>query len=349
MAIQVLEKIYEGSQLTTVKANVIYFRLPCDCDISEIRLIGTGFNSGLGEWLFNVSVDGANLFAGSGRITFNSADNDVTKTGLSVSGLQGDIVVLNLESSGTGIIQSPITLLVTIDDGLSSGGGGTEYLPDIPPSSPHAFDDEFTAGSLDAKWTQYGASDLTNNFSNGSYVMRRLSNSNGLSGIYQAIPSGAWDWITKLIVPQGVPSGSAGFYLTIFDNAASTATELIAASLDVLTGTGVRVLGIDAYLDRATLDSELDPGVVHAQNTEASMPFSAVYLRVNRNVNAYDFYWSSNGVVWILGNSGIGDITTVFDPSHIGLTVKNTAPGTRDIAYVDWTRIYTALPVFMGG
>lgn len=348
MAIQVLEKIYEGSTLSSVTSNLIYFRLPVDCDISEIRLIGTGFNSGLGDWLFNVSLAGANLFSGSGRITFNSGDNDVTKTGLTESGSQGDIVVLNLESIGAGVIQTPITLLMTIDDGLSSGGGST-HLPDIAPTSPNAFDDEFTAGTLDAKWTQYGASDLTNTFANGSYEMSRLSNSNGFSGIYQAIPSGAWDWVTKVIVPQGITSGDVDFSLAIFDNAASTSDPIIISAIVDTAASTFNLPGIFKFTNRTTFGTTLESASTNTRNSDASAPYSVIYLRVKRNGNAYNFYRSINGVVWVEIGTGIADITAHFTPNHLGLLVRNTSGATRKVAFVDWTRIYTTLPVFMGG
>lgn len=350
MSIQVLEKIYHGDSLTTVASNVIYLRLPCDCDISEIRLLGTGFNSGLSNWLFNVSVAGANVFAGAGRITFSSTTNDVTKSGLAVSGLQGDIVVLNLEQSGTGFLQSPITLLVTIDDGLSSGGG-TAYLPDIAPSSPNAFDDEFTAGTLDAKWTQYGASDLVNTFANGSLNMGRLSNSNGFSGIYQALPSGAWDWVTKVLFPQGaIGSGQIDFSLAVFDNAASTSAPLVVAPLLDAFGSTYNLPGIYSFLNRTTFDTTIEtPQQTNTRNTEAAAKFSVVYLRIKRTVNAYRYFISTNGAGWFEVGTGVPDMTVYFAASHIGLLVRNTSGSTRNVAFVDWTRIYVPLPDYMGG
>lgn len=350
--IQVLEKIYDGPILTSPTANLIYFRLPFDCDISDIRLIGTGFNSGLGNWLFNVSVAGANLFTGSGRITFNSSTNDVTKSSLATSGLQGDIVVLNLEQNGGGSLQSPITLLMTVDDGQTSGGGGAVHLPDIAPASPNAFDDEFDGNTLDAKWTKYGSSDLVETFGNGSINLGALSNSNGFTGIYQAIPSGDWDWVTKVLFPQSpIPSGQTDFSLAIFDNAASTGAALVvAATVNFGTGTATFNLpGVYLFSDRVSFSSTIE-----SADPQDAVDYSVLYFRIKKVGNAYSFYRSRNGVTWeVVGSgTGIADITaspTSFTPNHIGLVVRNTGGSTRNVAFIDFTRIYTTLPSFMSG
>ena len=353
MAIVPIGQVYYGDPLDAPTAQLLYFPLLSDGTITDIQLKGTGFNAGLGNWLFNVSVAGANVFSGAGRITFNSGVNDVTKTGLSVAGSKGDIVVLNLEQSAGGVIQSPISLIITFDDGTTAGGG-TEYLPDIAPSSPNAFDDEFTAGTLDGKWTKYGSSDLVETFANGSLNMGALSNSNGFTGIYQAIPSGAWDWITKIIFPQGaIGSGQVDFSLAIFDNAASTAVPLVVAPMLDAFGSTFNLPGVYLFSDRTTFGSTIEaPQQTNVRNSEAAAPFTCIYLRVKRTANAYRFFLSLNGIGWFEVGTGIADITsapTSFTPNHIGLLVRNTSGSTRNVAFVDWTRIYTALPTFMGG
>lgn len=349
MAIVPIGSVYRGESLSAPTQQILYFPLLSDGTITDIQLKGTGFNAGLGNWLFNVSVAGVNVFSGVNRITFNSGVNNVTKTGLSVAGSKGDVVVLNLEQSAGGVIQTPLSLIITFDDGEESGGGSA-YLPDIAPTSPHDFNDEFDGGSLSGAWSTYGNSDLQTAVANGSLTMSRLSNSNGQSGIYKALPADdPFDWITKVIFPHGViSSGQINFSLAIFDNAASTSAEFITAAL-VDSPTTVNLPGIYAFTNRTTFDSTIETAVTNTRNSEAAMPYACIYLRVERAGNAYKFYRSLNGIVWFEIGTGIADITSYFAPSHIGFLIDNTSGATRDIAFVDWTRIYPTLPVFMGG
>jgi len=346
MAVQVLEKVYEGATLSTVTSNVIYFRLPCDCDISDIRLIGTGFNSGLGNWLFNVSIAGANVFSGAGRITFNSSTNDVTKSSLGLTGRsQGDIVVLNLEQSAAGVIQSPLTLLITIDDGLSSGGTGGFFGQDKPPTSPHAKDDEFPGSSLDGAWLTYGASDLTVTVAESMAKLSRLSNSNGKSGIAKTIPSGDWDIVAKFITPSpvAVASGVFDFGLIIFEDVTNTAKKFYLLS-SALSASDIGVGGLYKFTDRTTFDS-----TVNAYQTAglgiASLPYGTIYYRLNKTGTSYQAYMSLDGSNWaaIVNGQSLG-----FTPLHVGIYVDNTSGVTR-AAYCDFVRFYTTMPDFIGG
>lgn len=126
-----LAKIYEGPQIATTRAGLIYLRIPADCTIKAVRLMGT-FALALSTWRFNVRVNGAALFSGDNRPTFSGGIVDVTKTGLNVAALQGQILTLDIEQSGAGRLDAPITLIIETDDGVATGipNGGTtgQYL-----------------------------------------------------------------------------------------------------------------------------------------------------------------------------------------------------------------------------
>lgn len=111
----VLEKIYEGPQLVAITAGVIFLRMPVDGQIKSVRIIGSGNVRTLTTWRWNVRVNGAALFSGHDRPAFVTNNLDVTKSGLSVNALQGQIITLDLEQSASGRLAAPITLIVEFE------------------------------------------------------------------------------------------------------------------------------------------------------------------------------------------------------------------------------------------
>ena len=77
---------------------------------------------------------------------------------------------------------------------VPSGGGSTVgvWMPDAPPASPSVYDDEFTAGTLDAKWSEFDpgsvitvAMDTTRKM----VVLTDATGSGAIAGIVQPLPN----------------------------------------------------------------------------------------------------------------------------------------------------------------
>jgi hypothetical protein len=95
-------------------------------------------------------------------------------------GETGKIVAVNGAENALEFINLPATV---IPDWI-------EDVPDKPPASPNAKDDEFNAGSLDGKWTWNNQGTATASFSVDSIQLRALANSTAsVKSIRQALPA----------------------------------------------------------------------------------------------------------------------------------------------------------------
>lgn len=113
--------------------------------------------------------------AKSGAVTIVAADSSVTVDNsvagtikLSASGSGGSVTSIQGET-GAIALDSPdgsVTITntgATIHLAAAGGGGGSSYPHpiDAPPSSPSAWDDEFTSSTLNSAWTQFAGGSKT--------------------------------------------------------------------------------------------------------------------------------------------------------------------------------------------
>jgi hypothetical protein len=116
-----LEKLYEGDTLRGPVVNLAQMLSTVDGDITEIEIFCPGVV--LGTTIYNVRVNGVALFAGGSRPTLAAGSSSVTKTGLSVAVVVGDLIRLDVDSLGPLGMASPITMIVLIDDGVIEASG----------------------------------------------------------------------------------------------------------------------------------------------------------------------------------------------------------------------------------
>lgn len=102
----------------------------------------------------------------------------------------------------------------TVTNNISSQGIFGADQADLPPAVPATEDDEFDAGSLDAKWTweNQGGAALT---FGGSMARFQIPSAGGMDirSLLQAVPVGNWTITTKLTtnnVPSSISAGGSG-------------------------------------------------------------------------------------------------------------------------------------------
>lgn len=131
---------------------------------------------------------------------------------------------------------------------LSASGGSANVTPDTHPASPNAFDDEFEAGSLDAKWTLLNAP-TTTTLANGSLLLSDASNSgNNVGGIEQTL-SGVFKIRAKIARVHGAIDNRGGIYcgvaggkiylFGIYYDTGAAGVNFYVNRQDDATGTGV--------------------------------------------------------------------------------------------------------------
>lgn len=192
---------------------------------------------------------------------------------------------------------------------VPSGGGSTVgiWMPDAPPASPHACDDEFTTASLDSKWTEYDHGNLQTITTSATRALLKLSGTgNGtdrLAGLYQPSPGSEF----VIYVKAGAMmfgGGSADPGILLYEDATSPTGKV-----QVLVATMYRSAPAGAY--SASYNAYNSFG--SSTNIGYITPVRYLRLRVNGAAFAADV--STDGIEWVQGvSSNMG-----FSPAHIGL------------------------------
>ena len=120
-------KIYEGNDLSGPVLDVMFLN-GISGSITEILLIIGG--NAAEDAVFNITKNGTALFTGTDRLTVAAGTLMASKTGLSITVTETDVLQLDLEECGAGGVAAPITLILKVDDG-QSGGLSVEEVQDI--------------------------------------------------------------------------------------------------------------------------------------------------------------------------------------------------------------------------
>lgn len=193
--------------------------------------------------------------------------------------------------------------------------------PDIIPASPTVYDDEFTAGSLDAKWTQFNATGLTTAFLKDRIILKNTSTGGVPSGIYQVAPSPTWEFTAKCHIaclPAAYELGGI-------------------AAIESATN---KVGWVGFYISGGTLialnTARGNNSGVNTQITSFTASFNgAVYLRIKYDGTNVIYSVSSDGVAWVQVTSEAKTASFTTAPDRIALMV---APYVASAFSFDWFR-----------
>ena len=198
--------------------------------------------------------------------------------------------------------------------------------PDNVPASPAAEDDEFTEGSLDAKWTWQSQGSATVSFP--GYALFKVNTTGSVAHRYitQPTPTGNWS-ITAKLTASGMPSSTTG------GTSGSGWTNIFACGLALRESATGKVHNI--YL---TYDSFLRIYTQHfTNNTFSTTPFffdhlreqAWYWLRIEKNSTNYLFSASYDGVTFFqFGSETIASFFTTA-ANQIGI-VMDARTGATD-------------------
>jgi hypothetical protein len=224
-----------------------------------------------------------------------------------------------------------------------SGGSGTVWHADVPPSSPSAQDDEFNGSngsSLSGIWGDWNPGATTTAYSiNGRgalEVTQTTHTGTQVEGKRQATPvSGIFAFASKLtfITPTPQATWKAGIFVAGDIVTNPTTAPLVFFNLEpstIATAMLVAVQHQTSYTASPTTDASMSIG----GNGSGG---GYLRMRVNGTAVKCDFGWAINGeVVWIQ----VASITASFGPAYCGIAVDNANTTASDqISYFHFFRM----------
>lgn len=213
------------------------------------------------------------------------------------------------------------TLLLSSSPTGASGTFST-WLPDAPPVSPSAFDDEFSDSVLAGTWTEYDIDGViaVSEDAWGLSILRDATDDFHPFGIYKAGMTGSFAAYTKLsLTSWGGNTAMAGLLFGQDLAGAPTTSDLI-------------FYGLEMSPEDHRLVAYGYPDYVSGTSTLVSyrhvMEMPEIYLRVRWVAGTYYFGYSSRGLGWF----EVGSHTGTTAPLHVGLAVYNRNEDSSDQA-----------------
>lgn len=138
---------------------------------------------------------------GSGKATITiSGGGDGLTVQEDDSPVAADVTVLNFEGGAEVTDEGSGKATITISGGAGGAADFSIWMPDAPPASASAYDDEFDDDSYDTGlWTDYDVGADLNVAEDERGLVLTSDGSNTIAGVYQDVPAGAgWSIIAKI-------------------------------------------------------------------------------------------------------------------------------------------------------
>lgn len=195
------------------------------------------------------------------------------------------------------------------------------WMPDAPPASPGAEDDEFdgNSGGVPPGWTEYdhGSSATVIEREWGLEVSRPTAGGDQQAGIYRAIPAGDFTITCRLGTTCLAVANYSVAALALFQDATSSTGDLhIFAD---------RVSAIDEQVIVERWSAYNAWSAAIASSTLSSDADSTAYVfRIRRNGTTYTFEVSSDGMAFqrFYTTAALG-----YVPAHFGMVINNVNQG----------------------
>jgi hypothetical protein len=272
--------------------------------------------------------------------TLKNTANDWATIAEKVTPIAADLLLI--EDSADGNAKKKVLI-----GNLPGGGSSGETTIDTPPSSPSAYDDEFSGSSLDPKWAWTGIGEPVGagevwGVKYGKFYTYLNGGDHGSPpghAIGQDIPSLASDWVA-VIKMEAYPKVN-WHREGIFINGGSNANWVHL----MLGYNGGRRIYFDRWVSGGV---SYEQGNISLDSYATSFR-PVVYLAISHVVSThlFRFYWSWDGCAWV-------ELSATFDynlwganvPVKIGLVMWQACGSTSNkqaISY-DWFRVYSSLP-----
>lgn len=207
---------------------------------------------------------------------------------------------------------------------VSGGGGGTvPTFAELPPTSPSVYDDEFNAGTLDAKWTQSSTGTAPtvaiNQYPADSCYRAQFGSANGMVSILQSFVPGANPFSITFKVSARGSANYQGWQFFVRN----------------ATDGGIRIA---SYFSAGGILIHSYPSFTALNSPTGPLPNEAVwnYVHVERNAaDAWKTYWSRDGISWGRLDGGITQALTV---TRVELLFDQSGAAEPFWAACDWIR-----------
>lgn len=225
----------------------------------------------------------------------------------------------------------------------SAPGSGTFTVFDgmKPPASASAYDDEFDATTLDAKWTTVNWAGLNSYDVNTTaysclYTSNPSSTTETFRAILQAIPAGDFTIWTRVNMPLGLEFALAGLLLSS-TNTTATGTQTVVALTYNKTNAPDNgfVVGVGNYSNFGTFS---------AGQFACNLQDSTVYIRIRRSSTTYYAGLSADGKTWAEKS-----FTPSGTPAYFGLFVDNKSTSWDQPASFEFFRYNSSATATLGG
>jgi hypothetical protein len=216
----------------------------------------------------------------------------------------------------------------TVPGGTGSGAGDGGANPDIPPASPNTEDDEFTGGSLNAKWSVINNTVASVDFSsrNTSWLTVKMTG-NQLYEIQQSYSNSGDFQFTACFSSSFADNGQGP--RMVFRNSAET--DAVLAS--ILRSGG----NVQALLQTQTGGASRNTGFATTLATSISAGgiwVGKIYMHVQRVSGSWEFWWSTDGITFSR-HSTSGKVLTLH---HINIELNAGGSTAHEYQAINWFR-----------
>lgn len=197
------------------------------------------------------------------------------------------------------------------------------WLPDYPPASPSAYDDEFDDASLAVEWTEWDVPDDTtvSEEAYGLSLVKATSANTYFSGLFKTAPNNDWTIWAKfsMLLNRGSNMAILGGLLLGEDLVNNPSTS------DVI----VMRFGYNYWLSGDMVDAQKfasyqgDGAVGYGSVISDGVIGAHIYQRIRRASNTLYFDFSTNGIGW----QNVGSTAEPFIPAQFGVALMNLAGG----------------------
>lgn len=218
----------------------------------------------------------------------------------------------------------------------AGAGGSSIWSPDVPPTSPSAYDDEFNTGStISGIWSTWDAASILTT-SVGSGRLKMSSTGNGAvrwAGIYQAVPGG----VTELTLYASVSVDCniseivavAPFFSANISSSPSTAAFETGENFSAASSAF-------GWLSRKW--SAYNGTASNASSTISSQIPTHAFIRGRMSSGSLSFDYSNDGRDWYTVQNAFAFGST---PLYFGLAILTQTNAITGTVYVDWFRVFT--------
>ena len=295
-------------------------------DVFELDLEQTGSGTILGHLVMSIEIE--------------TADDVLTSVPpLAIDDLS-DVVITS--PSVDDVIKYDGTNWVNDVGGGGGGGGISLYSPDVPYAAPSSQDDEFNAGSLDAKWTSLlsGGDAPTLNWGIPNHI--GISPNVNKVALFHTpyAASGDFSFGAKLSVNAMDNYSTAQGGIFVYDESGWVGFGPLLANGDADKQIQVGTIGFGDYFSASSYHLIYTGG----SYTIPLLRTGSLYLRCDytHSSKSCRFRYSLDGVSW----GGAGTTTNLTRATYasgavtkIGFAINGDNSLTRNIGYFDWFRI----------